>query len=53
VTLATPRVPFEPGDDIAAVVGRIARETPDHPALVEGGRVLSWKELDAAVDRAA
>lgn len=51
--LATPKVSFEPGDDIAAIVAKIGHETPDRPALVEGTRVVSWAELDAAVSRVA
>jgi len=41
------------GSNLAALVRRAAERDPDHPALIAGGTVLRWGELDAAVDRAA
>jgi long-chain acyl-CoA synthetase len=43
----------EEGASLAALVRAAARRGPDAPALVAGGRRLTWAELDAAVDRAA
>jgi acyl-CoA synthetase (AMP-forming)/AMP-acid ligase II len=51
--LATPRVPFDPGDDIASIVRENARAAPNRVALIEGSRTVSWAELDSAVDSAA
>jgi len=51
--LATPTVAFGPGDDIASIIGRWARDTPDRPALVQGSSVSTWADLDARVGRAA
>jgi long-chain acyl-CoA synthetase len=53
MTLDTPRIAWEPGDDLAAIVARHARERPDRAALVHSGRTLTWAELDRRVDRAA
>src|SRR3954454_16658479 len=38
---------------LAALVQAAARQRPEAPAVVAGGRRLSWAELDAVVDRAA
>lgn len=38
---------------LAALVRAAAAERPDAPAVVDGGTRLSWRELDALVDRAA
>jgi long-chain acyl-CoA synthetase len=51
--LATPRVPFELGDDISSIIRRWGRETPERPALVQGARAVTWAELDERVERVA
>ncbi|WP_369257895.1 AMP-binding protein [Geodermatophilus amargosae] len=38
---------------LAALVRAAAGDRPDAPAVVDGGTRLSWRELDALVDRAA
>jgi long-chain acyl-CoA synthetase len=38
---------------LAALVRAAAEDRPDAPAVVDGGTRLSWRELDALVDRAA
>ncbi|PWW22673.1 long-chain acyl-CoA synthetase [Geodermatophilus normandii] len=38
---------------LAALVRAAAGERPEAPAVVDGGTRLSWRELDALVDRAA
>jgi long-chain acyl-CoA synthetase len=53
MNLDTPSIGWQPGDDLAAIVARHAREAPDRPALVHGSRKLTWAQLDRAVDRAA
>ncbi len=57
VSLDTPRVDWQPGDDLASIVARHARTTPTRAALVQTGtgadRTLSWAELDRRVDRVA
>ena len=40
----------EPLRNLADVVRRAAARTPDHEALVAGDRVLTWADLDRAVD---
>jgi acyl-CoA synthetase (AMP-forming)/AMP-acid ligase II len=49
----TPRVSWQPGDDIASIIGRHGRETPDGTALIQGDRTVTWAELDRSVDRVA
>jgi acyl-CoA synthetase (AMP-forming)/AMP-acid ligase II len=57
MSLDTPRVDWQPGDDLASIVARHARTTPTRAAIVQagtgGGRTLSWAELDGRVDRVA
>src|SRR5580704_11915283 len=53
MNLDTPSIGWQPGDDLAAIVARHAREAPDRPALVHGSRKLTWAQLDRAVDRVA
>ena len=53
MTLDTPNVRWQAGDDLAAIVARHARAAPDRPALIHGSRTLTWAELDRAIDRAA
>jgi long-chain acyl-CoA synthetase len=48
-TLDTPQAPFSPGDDLAAVIFRTARERPDAVAIVDERREATWSELGAAV----
>ncbi|SFK34476.1 AMP-binding protein [Geodermatophilus ruber] len=43
----------EVGPSLSTLVRAAARDRPDAPAVVTGGRRLSWAELDAEVDRAA
>jgi long-chain acyl-CoA synthetase len=38
---------------LAAAVRHAAAVRPDHPALIAGDEILSWADLDAAVDRCA
>jgi acyl-CoA synthetase (AMP-forming)/AMP-acid ligase II len=52
-SLDTPRMPWEEGDDLAAVIGRYARTKPDRLALVHGETRVTWEELDARADRVA
>lgn len=53
-SLDVPHVAFEPGDDIAALVRRIAGRAPERAALIDGdGRVVTWAELDSRVDAVA
>ncbi|MEX5717517.1 AMP-binding protein [Geodermatophilus maliterrae] len=42
-----------PATGLAALVRAAAGERPDAPAVVEGETRLSWRELDALVDRTA
>src|SRR5262249_30328471 len=51
--LATPSVPFQPGDDIASIIGRWARDTPSRPALVQGSRAVTWADFAGRVERIA
>lgn len=53
MSLDTPGIGWQPGDDLTALVARHAREAPDRPALVHGPRSLTWGQLDRRVDRAA
>ncbi len=53
MSLDTPRISWQAGDDIASIVGRHARDVGGRTALIEGKRALTWQELDAAVDRVA
>src|SRR3954454_6720869 len=39
--------------NLADLVGRAAADTPGKTALVDGGRTVTWGELDEAVDRFA
>ncbi len=43
----------QPFGDLTALVARHARERPAHPAVVHGGRALTFGELDARIDRIA
>src|SRR5580700_3496359 len=52
MNLDTPRIGWQPGDDLAAIVARHAQETPDRAALVHGDRTRTWADLDRRVDRA-
>jgi len=38
------------GANLADLVRDAARSRPDHPALIAGGRTLSWAQVDASVD---
>jgi len=51
--LDTPRVLWQAGDDIASIVGRHARDTPERIAVVHGERAVTWMELDGHVGRVA
>ncbi len=51
--LDTPRMPFSSGDDLPSIILRMARDTPDHAALIQGTRRVTWSELALAVDRVA
>jgi acyl-CoA synthetase (AMP-forming)/AMP-acid ligase II len=53
MNLDTPRIGWQPGDDLAAIVARHARERPGAAALVQSERTVTWAELDREVDRAA
>jgi len=53
MNLDTPRIGWQPGDDLASIVSRHARSAPDRAALVQGARTLTWAQLDRTVDRAA
>jgi long-chain acyl-CoA synthetase len=53
MNLDTPSIGFQPGDDLAAIIARHAREAPDRSALVHGERTLTWAQLDSRIDRAA
>src|SRR5882672_2478181 len=53
MSLDTPRILWQPGDDIASILHRHASETPSRVALAQGDRSLTWAELDARVDRVA
>lgn len=53
MNLDTPRTAWQAGDDIASIVARHAREAGQRIALIQGERALTWRELDAAVDRVA
>ena len=53
MNLDTPRIGWQPGDDLAAIVAAHARERPDRAALVHGDRTVAWAELHRNVDRAA
>jgi long-chain acyl-CoA synthetase len=48
-----PAVSFDPGDDIAARLGRVAIDTPQRVALIHGESRRSWSELDRAVEGVA
>jgi long-chain acyl-CoA synthetase len=41
------------GSNVADLVRSAAAERPDHPALLAGGRSLTWAQVDHAVDAAA
>jgi long-chain acyl-CoA synthetase len=45
--------PVSDGTTLSALVRAAARQRPEAPAVVAGDRRLSWRELDAAVDRVA
>ncbi|HEX4448142.1 MAG TPA: AMP-binding protein [Polyangiaceae bacterium] len=51
--LDTPRVAWAAGDDLASIVGRHARSSPDRVALIQGDRSATWGMLDQAADRVA
>jgi len=53
IQLDTPRVHWQPGDDIASMVSRHAEETPDRIALVQGEQSQTWAELERSVERVA
>ncbi len=53
MSLDTPSIGFQPGDDLAAIIARHAREAPDRSALVHAERTLTWAQLDSRVDHAA
>jgi acyl-CoA synthetase (AMP-forming)/AMP-acid ligase II len=53
MNLDTPRIGWQPGDDLAAIVARHARERPGADALIQAERTVNWAELDREVDRAA
>jgi acyl-CoA synthetase (AMP-forming)/AMP-acid ligase II len=53
MTLDTPRVPWRPGDDIAAIVATHARATPARVSLIQDERTVTWAELDRRIDRVA
>jgi long-chain acyl-CoA synthetase len=40
-------------DDCARALARVARRMPDHPAVVDGNRTVTFGELDAETDRRA
>jgi acyl-CoA synthetase (AMP-forming)/AMP-acid ligase II len=59
--LDTPRVAWQPGDDLASIIARHARSAPDDAALIQGDgkgdakrdHRVTWSELDRGVDRVA
>jgi long-chain acyl-CoA synthetase len=53
MNLDTPRVSWQPGDDIASIVSRHAREMPGCLALLQGESTVTWAALDQQVDRVA
>ena len=54
MNLDTPRIGWQPGDDLAAIVARHAREAPDRAALVQGTRTVTMgRARSAASDRVA
>ncbi len=53
VRLDSPRMAWQAGDDLPAIIARHARTSPDCPSLVQGDRTVSWSELDQRIDRAA
>jgi len=52
-TLDTPRIAWQPGDDLAAIVARHARDNPDGVALVRGDTRRTWAELHQRAERVA
>jgi long-chain acyl-CoA synthetase len=46
-------MPWQDGDDLASIVARHARATPDRVALIHGDAKLTWAHLDARVERVA
>ncbi len=53
MTLDTPRVAWQPGDDITSMIARYASERPGHVALIEGERSVTWADLERRVERVA
>src|ERR1700678_1732574 len=53
MSLDTPRMAWEPGDDLGAIVARYARAMPDRAALVHGSTRVTWAALDERADRVA
>jgi long-chain acyl-CoA synthetase len=53
MSLDTPCMAWEPGDDLGSIIGRYARATPDRVAIVHGDTRLTWAALDARADRVA
>src|ERR1700744_32418 len=55
--LDTPRIAWQPGDDLASIIGRHAQSAPDDAALLQGDgkgdRRVTWSELDRGVGRVA
>ncbi len=53
MALDTPRIAWQDGDDLPAVVGRYARTQGDRTALVQGERRVSWRDFDERIGRVA
>jgi long-chain acyl-CoA synthetase len=53
VDLDTPRIAWQDGDDLPAIVRRYARDARDRTALVQGERRVTWEAFDARIDRVA
>jgi len=53
IALDTPKMPFEPGDDLASIIARVAARRPEAVALVDGDRRVTWSSLAPAIARTA
>ena len=53
MSLDTPRIAWQEGDDLPAIVRGHARAHGDRPALLQGERRVTWSELAARTERIA
>ena len=53
MSLDTPRMAWEAGDDLPSIVARHARERPAQAALLQGDSRVTWAELDERIARVA